>query len=211
MKQIKDIYALKNNNNPTIEVLKYLQNDINLLKSMQEIELKKYKQDPFILNQGFVINNNSEKTSAVIKEIIVKEQFTMVFSFNYSPDDKSNNDNNNPRANSVNVTNKSQKIKKDIIPIIELIKEDVAFNEVSGFSFFIQGGWLIHRKYNSIEEKTTSTIKNYPNNKNDLIAYFSAEYGLDEIVQIYSGGLGVLSGDHVKLLIIKLICVIIVY
>ena len=106
IKQIKDIYALKNNNNPTIEVLKYLQNDINLLKSMQEIELKKYKQDPFILNQGFVINNNSEKTSAVIKEIIVKEQFTMVFSFNYSPDVKSNNDNNNPRANSVNVTNK---------------------------------------------------------------------------------------------------------
>lgn len=40
--------------------------------------------------------------------------------------------------------------------------------------------------------------KNYPNNKNDLIAYFSAEYGLDEILPIYSGGLGILSGDHLK-------------
>ena len=40
--------------------------------------------------------------------------------------------------------------------------------------------------------------KNYPNNKNDLIAYFSAEYGLDEIIPIYSGGLGILSGDHLK-------------
>lgn len=31
-----------------------------------------------------------------------------------------------------------------------------------------------------------------------LIAYFSMEYGLHEILQIYSGGLGVLSGDHCK-------------
>ena len=182
IKQIKDIYALKNNNNPTIEVLKYLQNDINLLKSMQEIELKKYKQDPFILNQGFVINNNSEKTSAVIKEIIVKEQFTMVFSFNYSPDDKSNNDNNNPRANSVNVTNKSQKIKKDIIPIIELIKEDVAFNEVSGFSFFIQGGWLIHRKYNSIEEKKICQIVN----NQTYMCYYSILEGDHYLINVKS-------------------------
>lgn len=31
-----------------------------------------------------------------------------------------------------------------------------------------------------------------------LIAYFSMEYGLTECVPIYSGGLGVLSGDHLK-------------
>ncbi len=31
-----------------------------------------------------------------------------------------------------------------------------------------------------------------------LIAYFSAEYGLSENVPIYSGGLGILSGDHLK-------------
>jgi len=30
------------------------------------------------------------------------------------------------------------------------------------------------------------------------IAYFSAEYGLNDTLPIYSGGLGVLSGDHVK-------------
>jgi starch phosphorylase len=30
------------------------------------------------------------------------------------------------------------------------------------------------------------------------IAYFSAEYGLSETLPIYSGGLGILSGDHVK-------------
>ncbi|HWB86755.1 MAG TPA: alpha-glucan family phosphorylase [Bryobacteraceae bacterium] len=31
-----------------------------------------------------------------------------------------------------------------------------------------------------------------------LIAYFSAEYGLTECLPMYSGGLGVLSGDHLK-------------
>ena len=46
--------------------------------------------------------------------------------------------------------------------------------------------------------KNTWFSKKYPNSKNDLIAYFSAEYGLDEILPIYSGGLGILSGDHLK-------------
>ena len=31
-----------------------------------------------------------------------------------------------------------------------------------------------------------------------LIAYFSMEYGLTECLPIYSGGLGLLSGDHLK-------------
>jgi len=31
-----------------------------------------------------------------------------------------------------------------------------------------------------------------------LVAYFSAEYGLTECLPIYSGGLGILSGDHLK-------------
>ncbi len=62
------------------------------------------------------------------------------------------------------------------------------------------------KKYDKVVEdfdgymnsKNTWFSKKYPNNKNDLIAYFSAEYGLDEIVPIYSGGLGILSGDHLK-------------
>ena len=49
-----------------------------------------------------------------------------------------------------------------------------------------------------MKSKNTWFSKNFPNNKNDLIAYFSAEYGLDQILPIYSGGLGILSGDHMK-------------
>ena len=49
-----------------------------------------------------------------------------------------------------------------------------------------------------MQSRATWFSKEYPENKNDLIAYFSAEYGLDEILPIYSGGLGMLSGDHLK-------------
>ena len=38
----------------------------------------------------------------------------------------------------------------------------------------------------------------YPGMQNELIAYFSAEFGLHEALPIYSGGLGILSGDHCK-------------
>jgi starch phosphorylase len=37
-----------------------------------------------------------------------------------------------------------------------------------------------------------------PENGDKMIAYFSAEYGLTECMPVYSGGLGVLSGDHMK-------------
>jgi starch phosphorylase len=38
----------------------------------------------------------------------------------------------------------------------------------------------------------------YPELANKTIAYFSAEFGLHESLPIYSGGLGILSGDHCK-------------
>ena len=159
IKQIKDSYDIKNKNKSTFDILELLKGDLNLLKAMQELELKRYNEDPFIQSLGFVICNNSDKFSAVVKEIIIKEQFTMVFSFCYSPDEKINNNSINNMHNSINTTtntnniSRTSKLKKEIgIPIIELIKEDSSFNEISGFSFFIQGGYLYHRQYNSSEE-----------------------------------------------------------
>ena len=49
-----------------------------------------------------------------------------------------------------------------------------------------------------MNSQNTWFSKNYPEEKGDLIAYFSAEYGLDQTIPIYSGGLGILSGDHLK-------------
>ncbi|MDL2228793.1 alpha-glucan family phosphorylase [Treponema sp. OttesenSCG-928-L16] len=38
----------------------------------------------------------------------------------------------------------------------------------------------------------------YRGSRKDVVAYFSMEYGLDVSLPIYSGGLGILSGDHMK-------------
>ena len=40
--------------------------------------------------------------------------------------------------------------------------------------------------------------KNFPHLRDLVIAYFSAEFGLHISVPIYSGGLGILAGDHLK-------------
>ncbi len=46
--------------------------------------------------------------------------------------------------------------------------------------------------------ETTWFDQAHPDLKERTIAYFSAEFGLHEALPIYSGGLGVLSGDHCK-------------
>ncbi|MDR0525257.1 MAG: alpha-glucan family phosphorylase [Spirochaetaceae bacterium] len=38
----------------------------------------------------------------------------------------------------------------------------------------------------------------YKGPRKDMVAYFSMEYGMDVSLPIYSGGLGILSGDHMK-------------
>lgn len=40
--------------------------------------------------------------------------------------------------------------------------------------------------------------RNFPDWETGPVAYFSMEYGLHDCLQLYSGGLGVLSGDHLK-------------
>lgn len=57
----------------------------------------------------------------------------------------------------------------------------------------------VYNRFKSyMEQGTTRFTENYPNYGNQLIAYFSAEYGIHESLPNYAGGLGVLSGDHCK-------------
>ncbi|PZC52599.1 MULTISPECIES: alpha-glucan family phosphorylase [unclassified Mesotoga] len=58
---------------------------------------------------------------------------------------------------------------------------------------------------NTVEEfdkymggKDTWMEREHPERKEQCIAYFCAEYGLHESFPIYSGGLGILAGDHLK-------------
>lgn len=57
------------------------------------------------------------------------------------------------------------------------------------------------RVYKSLQEYLKAKnwySKNFSHSKNFNIVYFSAEFGLTECLQTYSGGLGVLAGDHLK-------------
>jgi starch phosphorylase len=46
--------------------------------------------------------------------------------------------------------------------------------------------------------RTTWYSRVYEGKMNMLVAYFSAEFGIHECLPLYSGGLGCLSGDHIK-------------
>lgn len=49
-----------------------------------------------------------------------------------------------------------------------------------------------------MEKEDTWYQKNHGHVDKEVIAYFSTEFGLHETLPIYAGGLGVLSGDHLK-------------
>lgn len=49
-----------------------------------------------------------------------------------------------------------------------------------------------------LTKKDTWYATTYPNLQDKQIAYFSFEFGLHESLPVYAGGLGILSGDHLK-------------
>lgn len=56
----------------------------------------------------------------------------------------------------------------------------------------------VYQKYQDYLSQKRWYETKYPENKNKTISYFSLEYGLDTGLPVYSGGLGVLSGDTLK-------------
>ena len=54
------------------------------------------------------------------------------------------------------------------------------------------------KKLNAYLERPTWFSDNYPEYTKTVMAYFSTEFGIHECLPIYSGGLGILAGDHLK-------------
>lgn len=72
-------------------------------------------------------------------------------------------------------------------------------NAVTNNRVFLEFYDRIMRSFDQyMQREDTWFHRNYANLSEQTIAYFSMEYGLHEIFRIYAGGLGVLSGDHVK-------------
>jgi starch phosphorylase len=57
---------------------------------------------------------------------------------------------------------------------------------------------ICQRHYNYLKQEGTWYKRQQRKSQKDVIAYFSAEFGISEAIPIYSGGLGILAGDHVK-------------
>lgn len=71
-------------------------------------------------------------------------------------------------------------------------------NEVSNDDGFLAHMNRAYTQLNTYLNSVTWYQKKAKSNGKVTIAYFSAEFGLTESLQIYSGGLGILAGDHLK-------------
>ncbi len=72
-------------------------------------------------------------------------------------------------------------------------------NAVTNDRYFLDLYDRVMREFDAyMSEETPWYKQHYPNRDKELIAYFSFEFGLHESLPVYAGGLGVLSGDHLK-------------
>lgn len=68
----------------------------------------------------------------------------------------------------------------------------------SDSDFLLRYDDVMERMAHEADHGDTWFARNYPNLNGRPVAYFCAEFGLHNSVPIYSGGLGVLAGDHCK-------------
>lgn len=76
--------------------------------------------------------------------------------------------------------------------------EQEKFEEAAQDESFVAELEHVYGHFSEYMERHTWYDRSHGDEKGFLAAYFSAEYGIDEGLPIYSGGLGILSGDHLK-------------
>ena len=91
-----------------------------------------------------------------------------------------------------------ERVDKNPVKFLKLVSQEKLEAVAENFAFLWNYDRVVKNFEDYMKSKTTWFAKKYPENQKDLIAYFSAEYGLDQTLPIYSGGLGILSGDHLK-------------
>ena len=89
-------------------------------------------------------------------------------------------------------------VEKNPVKFLKLVSQEKLEEAAKNNNFLKEYDKIVENFESYMNSKNTWFSKTYPENERDIIAYFSAEYGLDQILPIYSGGLGILSGDHLK-------------
>ncbi|MEW6236381.1 MAG: alpha-glucan family phosphorylase [Candidatus Omnitrophota bacterium] len=72
------------------------------------------------------------------------------------------------------------------------------FKELAQDDGFVANVERVHMNLKNYLASSKWFERHHPESKDLMVAYFSCEYGLDEGLPVYSGGLGILSGDHLK-------------
>ncbi len=90
------------------------------------------------------------------------------------------------------------KCGKNPVKFLKQVEQSKLEQAAKNLEFLLEYDKMVDNFDGYLNSKNTWFKKTYPDKENELIAYFSAEYGIDETLSIYSGGLGILSGDHVK-------------
>ena len=91
-----------------------------------------------------------------------------------------------------------ERCNKNPVKFLKSVEQEKLENAARDIAFIKEYDKIVSNFDSYMNSKSTWFNSKYPDNRNDLIAYFSAEYGLDQTIAIYSGGLGILSGDHLK-------------
>lgn len=91
-----------------------------------------------------------------------------------------------------------EKLEKNPVRFLKEVSQKKLEDKVNDQDYMERYKKVVKSYDSYMEETNTWFSRTYPDKKDHMVAYFSAEYGLNEVLPIYSGGLGVLSGDHCK-------------
>ncbi len=83
-----------------------------------------------------------------------------------------------------------KKLHHNPLPLLESLSFE-RLMELENDAGFIEKLQAVHSRFKKY-------IYDAENNKEELVAYFSMEFGLHESLKLYSGGLGILAGDYLK-------------
>ena len=84
----------ENENNESLNFIFKLERYIELLEKMSKNEENYFEKDTYMLNNGFVFNNNKDN-GIIVKNIIIQSNFSLIFSFSFQPEE--NKDINNSK------------------------------------------------------------------------------------------------------------------
>ncbi len=91
-----------------------------------------------------------------------------------------------------------EKVGKNPVRFLQEVSQKKLEEKLSDAGFMNEYQKIVSAFDNYTANTDTWFNRTYRDTNKQSVAYFSAEYGLNEVLPVYSGGLGVLSGDHCK-------------